>query len=120
MFEIGLVFRRKTFTGQKLRKNESGLFLAVKGDTLVKVTPERVRTWKPRNDLEFQPCRDITVQELCSQWKISLERLDDEMAKFLTPVVTRCRPRANRREAAKLDEAMRKAARTVKLALASA
>lgn len=87
-YEIGVVYQK----GGRYH-------LAVSERTLVTFKNGRVREVRPHTP--YEPVRSMSVEELCRAWGIDARRLDELMARYVTPTTARTRPRgSSRRERA--------------------
>lgn len=84
--EIGLVYRR----------NEK-FFIAVNETTLVNGEKGLVSEIRPHS--KYDLVRNITVEELCEAWDVSLDQFDVLMQGYLSPadVEIKARPRGSRK-----------------------
>jgi hypothetical protein len=103
-FEIGVVYRKG-----------SRLYLAVSERDLITFRRGRLVEVKPYQ--KYEVVRAISVEELCSRWGITIERLDMETARFLapSPAGIKPRPRGSRRQRV-ADEFAWKTLRLIRIA----
>ena len=89
-FEIGVVYKK------------SGRYcLAVSGNSLITFNKDRkLQEIKPY--AKYEVVRSISVEELCKLWGITLDALDKQTAKYLSPSNEgiKPRPRGSRRRRA--------------------
>ncbi len=103
-FEIGVVYRKG-----------SRHFLAVRTDTLITFKDGEVVEVRPH--AKYEVVRSISVEEMCGQWGITLDRLDGATASYLAPAADtlKTRPRGSRRSRV-ADEFAWRHLRTIRLA----
>jgi hypothetical protein len=103
LFEIGVVYRK-----------QGRMFLAVSENTLVSFKNGEMQEVRPH--ARYDAVRSVSCEDLCAQWGITIDRLDEITARFLAPSTegVKPRPRGSRRERAADDQAWREM-RTIRL-----
>lgn len=88
-FEIGVVY-----------KKNARYYLAVDEGTLISFRDGELQEVRPQ--VRYEVVRSIAVETLCNLWGITLDALDEQTAKYLTPtnLEVRSRPRGSRRRRA--------------------
>jgi len=93
-FEIGVVYKK---SGRHYLAVTDKVLISFKNGDMQEVRPQA----------RYDVVRSISVDELCSNWGINLDRLDEATSQYLAPPEEnlKTRPRGSRRQRAADEEA---------------